>query len=147
MLLPAGWRLWYEPRLQLQHFLTADRLHWRYLRKLRRGGGRATLGFDPYRFVLETCGQEHQISFWWNVSSLSESHPDTQIWQGQFMTTIKDLLSQPKALIKSLFRPMEGSNQALKVENLIGRLLQLLRERDTYDKNIRNIRMASWRKI
>ena len=32
-----GWRLWFEPRLRLRHFLLGHRLEWGYLRRLFRG--------------------------------------------------------------------------------------------------------------
>ncbi|MEO1350626.1 MAG: glycosyltransferase [Cyanobacteria bacterium J06635_15] len=142
----AGWHLWYEPRLQLRHFLTADRLHWRYLRKLRRGGGRATLGFDPYRFALETCDRNHRITFWWEVNQPSAQQPIQPIWRQQFLTALRDLLSRPRVLVQSLIWPMEGDKNALKVETQIGRLTELFRERDTYDVNIKAVREAAWRK-
>ena len=47
----AGWKLWYEPRMRLQHFLPARRLHWPYLRRLHRGGGASSVGLDPYSFL------------------------------------------------------------------------------------------------
>lgn len=142
----AGWHLWYEPRLQLRHFLTADRLHWRYLRKLRRGGGRATLGFDPYRFALETCDRKHHISFWWNVNRRPVQQPGQKIWLWQFLSALRDVLRQPGILIWFLIWPMEGNPHALMAEMRLGRLIELFRERDTYDLNIQAVREAAWRR-
>ncbi|MEL7356071.1 MAG: glycosyltransferase [Cyanobacteria bacterium J06560_6] len=142
----AGWHLWYEPRLQLKHFLTADRLHWKYLRRLRRGGGRATLGFDPYRLVFEECEHKHDISFWWHTKSSETRQPDRRIWQQQLFSAFKDLLRHPLTLVSSLIQPMEGDIRALKTETRIGRFLELLQSRETYDINIQTVKSAAWRK-
>ncbi|MEO1391069.1 MAG: glycosyltransferase [Cyanobacteria bacterium J06634_6] len=141
----AGWHLWYEPRLQLTHFLTADRLHWQYLRRLRRGGGRATLGFDPYRLALEACEQEHSISFWWNSQPTISQQSDRRIWRQQLFSALRDLLRHPLTLVSSLVQPMEGDVRALKTEIRIGRFLELLQSRQTYDANIQAVRNAAWR--
>ncbi|MEM1253020.1 MAG: glycosyltransferase [Cyanobacteria bacterium P01_H01_bin.21] len=142
----AGWRLWYEPKLQLRHFLTADRLHWHYLRKLRRGGGRATLGFDPYRFALDESNQNHSIRFWWKITPFSRHESNSHIWKQQFLSAIKDLLRRPRILLQTLIWPMEGNTEVLKVETKIGRLTELFKERGTYALNIKKIREASWKK-
>lgn len=143
----TGWHLWYEPKLQLRHFLTADRLHWHYLRKLRRGGGRATLGFDPYRFALNEYNQNHQISFWWETAPSLSKESHRQIWWQQFIVAIKDLLRNPKSLLKALIWPMEGNTEVLRIETKIGRLTELLKERNSYPLNIEKIRFANWKKL
>ncbi|MGH7265987.1 MAG: hypothetical protein ACREMB_14255, partial [Candidatus Rokuibacteriota bacterium] len=43
----AGWRLWFEPRMRLRHFIQTHRLDWWYLRRLFRGVGASSVGFDP----------------------------------------------------------------------------------------------------
>ncbi len=146
----AGWHLWYEPRLVLRHFLTADRLHWHYLRKLRRGGGQATVGFDPYRLVLESCNSNHFIDFWWPASFTSTKHPYGQPkvswWRQQFLAIIKELLCHPWALIQSLTLLAEGNANVLDVEMRIGRLIELIKTRNTYDVSIRSLCKVAWRK-
>ncbi|MDJ0701724.1 MAG: glycosyltransferase [Leptolyngbyaceae cyanobacterium MO_188.B28] len=141
----AGWRLRYEPALKLRHFLTADRLHWYYLRKLRRGGGRATLGFDPYRFALQKCGHPNQISFWWNAHTSSTEQTYEEIWRQQFVVAVRELFQQPFKLVKSLISPMEGDVSALRVERRIGRFLELLRERESYKLNLQTVQEAAWK--
>ncbi|MEM6349108.1 MAG: hypothetical protein AAF927_34800, partial [Bacteroidota bacterium] len=59
---------------------------------------------------------------------------------------LADLLRHPRVLIQSLLWPMEGDKNTLKVETRLGRLVELLRERDTYDINIQTVRKAAWRK-
>ncbi|QUY44742.1 glycosyltransferase [Acaryochloris marina] len=141
----AGWRIWYEPRLTLQHHLQAERLQWSYLRRLRRNGGKATIGFDPYRFAFEEKGSEHHISFWWNVTKKSDQKFERQVWYFQVVSVLKELLWTPMKLFTSFFRPMEGSLDVLKIETKIGRLLELLNNRRAYDINIQSVRNAAWR--
>ena len=142
----AGWRLWYEPRLTLQHHLQAERLQWSYLRRLRRNGGKATIGFDPYRFAFEERGSEHHISFWWNVTQKSEHKVERQIWYFQAVSVLKELLRTPIKLFTSFLCPMEGNLDALKIETKIGRLIELLSSRTAYDMNIQSVKNASWRR-
>lgn len=49
----AGWRLWYDERLQLQHYLPPTRLAPRYLRRLRRGFGAASVVLHIYQQHLD----------------------------------------------------------------------------------------------
>ena len=140
----AGWHLWYEPQLELQHFLTADRLNWRYLRKLRRGGGKATLGFDPYRFAFEILKQPCKISFWWKVWPYSHERQLQHIWLLQLLVAIKDVLAHPIALTRALLFSMEGDMDTLRVESRIGRVTELLASKATYANNISNVKDAIW---
>ncbi|MCM8776282.1 MAG: hypothetical protein NC930_08060, partial [Candidatus Omnitrophica bacterium] len=48
----AGYRLWYDDRLKLKHFIPGERLTWDYLRALWRGFGEAGVYLDPYKFLL-----------------------------------------------------------------------------------------------
>jgi cellulose synthase/poly-beta-1,6-N-acetylglucosamine synthase-like glycosyltransferase len=141
----AGWHFWYEPRLQLRHFLTSDRLNWRYLRRLCRGGGASTVGLDPYRFAMKTSDLQ-TISFWWNVGSIEENKPRQTTWQAQVKITLKDLLRQPIKVLFSLLFPLEGDAEVLKIDRTIGRLLALLRTGEVYNHNLKTIAEAAWRK-
>lgn len=64
----AGWRLWYDRRLQLQHYLPAHRLEWSYLRQLHRGTGRAFVVLGVYRQLLDLptnpVGRLKQVWLW-----------------------------------------------------------------------------------
>jgi glycosyltransferase involved in cell wall biosynthesis len=141
----AGWRLWYEPRLTLRHHLQAERLQWSYLRRLRRYGGRATLGFDPYRFALEERGSQSEISFWWNVASKSPQAIEQRSWIIQALAVFRQLLRKPRKLLVSLFDPMEGDQDILQIEVKIGRFLELLKNRSAYDANVQKIHSSTWR--
>jgi glycosyltransferase involved in cell wall biosynthesis len=39
----AGWEIWYAPSMRLRHWIPADRMQFKYLRRLHRGFGRAEI--------------------------------------------------------------------------------------------------------
>lgn len=123
----GGWRLWYEPRLSMQHFLPDARLQWSYLRRLSRAFGAATAGFDSYDMALKGMPRGF-------VDKLR------QTWSWQTFATLWYLLKSPVKLIRSAIATMEGEPDALRVENLWGRLVELLRHRRSYAANIQQLR-------
>lgn len=127
----AEWRLWYDPRLQLRHFLPAHRLKWSYLRSLHRGFGAATVGYDPYYFALKQ-----------KPSTLKESQEYT--WQWQVLAALRSLYRYRRKMRLWFRQPMEGDTDALYIEDLVGRLIELLRRRRLYDLKIREVRDTSW---
>ena len=49
----AGYKLWYDERLELQHFVPKDRLTEMYIRRLFRSTAYCVLGLQPYQSILE----------------------------------------------------------------------------------------------
>lgn len=60
----AGWRLWYEPELRLQHFMPAVRLDWNYLCRLKFQVGYADTLLEPYRLILQ--GKSETVHTSWH---------------------------------------------------------------------------------
>lgn len=123
----TGWRLWYEPRLKMHHFMTPERLNWPYLRRVSRGFGAATTGLDSYEMAIK--GEPSSF-----VGRLRRT------WTWQTLATIKSLLSKPVKLLRAPFSKMEGDADALRIENLWGRLLDLVRNRGHYVFRLRRAR-------
>jgi glycosyltransferase involved in cell wall biosynthesis len=48
----AGWKLWYDERLRLEHYLSKNKLNWTRLRKMVRGFGRSSIVLDAYYYFL-----------------------------------------------------------------------------------------------
>ncbi len=48
----AGWKLWFDDRLKLHHFLPKSRLEWSYLLKLYKGFGYSHVIFEIYHMTL-----------------------------------------------------------------------------------------------
>jgi glycosyltransferase involved in cell wall biosynthesis len=122
----TGWRLWYEPRLKLTHFMTSERLNWAYLRRVSRGFGAATTGLDAYEMAIK--GQP--VSFKQRLR---------QNWSWQILATIKGLLRKPLKLLQAPFSTMEGDADVLLIENLWGRLLKLVENREQYVLRLRHL--------
>lgn len=49
----AGWKIWYEESLHLQHYIPAARLNWNYVQKMYEGFGRSHAIFEIYKLVLK----------------------------------------------------------------------------------------------
>lgn len=128
----AGWRLWYDSRLTFQHFIPARRLNWEYVRKLHRGCGAGALWHLVYQYALE----QDQTSF---QSQVKRS------WQWRFLATLKELGKQPHKLLASLLSPLEGDLKVLEIEESIGKLLEILNNRQAYESAIAAIQHAPWK--
>src|SRR2546422_2166535 len=136
----AGWRLWYEPRLRLRHFIPAKRLEWSYLRRLYRGAGLSSPALDAY-----WCARKRKRT---GVTRLLRRVRESWCWQ--LLSMLGKLSSQPVKLVCSL-SSMEGEADVLRLEKQIGRCLGLLQMRKQYAARIREIRSLfeqscwSWR--
>lgn len=121
-----GWRLWYDPGLKMDHFMTKERLNWAYLRRVSRGFGAATAGLDLYEMAIK---------------GLSRGFMDRarRTWSWQTMATIKSLLSKPFKLLAAPFLTLEADADVLEIENLWGRLLHLLKNRPVYVFQLRQL--------
>jgi glycosyltransferase involved in cell wall biosynthesis len=126
----AGWRLWYDPRLTMRHCLPASRLTWRYLRGLYRGFGAADVGLVPYRYALgeETSGLKSSLKRGWQVQALAS------LWR---------LLRHGHTLVR-FCSPSDGDAAVLEIERDLGRFLEVLRQRETFNRRVRDVRAAVW---
>lgn len=130
----AGWRLWYEPRLRLQHFIMKPRLEWQYLRRLNRGFGVASVGTDPYEIALNSSQE-----------GIKEKLRRTWLWRTS--ATLKFLLRRPIKLLLSFKFPLENDPEVLVLEKQWGRLIELLQKRRIYNLHVRDVCSARWRRI
>lgn len=128
----AGWRLWYEPRLQLRHCLPAHRLQWSYLRRLKWGFGASSVGLDPYSVIP----RDNKLSF---KAHLMRS------WYCRLGVVLIKLLRYPHKLLLFSYYLGEGDSDILCVETLLGRLSELVKKRKVYELNIKTVWEAPWR--
>ncbi|HEV3470241.1 MAG TPA: glycosyltransferase [Pyrinomonadaceae bacterium] len=132
----AGWRLWYEPRLRLQHFLPAARLHWTLFRRQARGAGLCEAGFDPYRFAFERA----------EAGDDAGRGRFTESWHWRTLVAIRYLVRRPFRLLLSPLFAFEGDYHIIWVERQLGRFRGMLERRRTYDRDVRAVREAAWRR-
>jgi len=129
----SGWRLWYDERLTMKHYLPAQRLRWAYLRGLHRGFGLAWTvlnatyrGFD--RPEPRTLADRRWSTWWWPAASAA---------RGLVTHYLRYLLTY-----RSLH---EGEHEILHVEAQIGRIVAFMRYRNQLERARREIRTAPWR--
>jgi glycosyltransferase involved in cell wall biosynthesis len=127
----SGWDLRIDPRLRLQHFMSARRLRWDYLRKLLRNYGASHVALDAYT--------EHSLYLpkgprrW-----LSER------WWYQLGKTGLKMARHPFAAVAALSGDSEGQNEVIEVEQQFGRAAGLIRLKGRYGALRREVREAPW---
>ena len=117
-----GWRLWYNPRLRLQHYMPASRLDWSYFRRLYRAAAASEAWLDAYR---EELGRAAAGGRYASVRRL-----------------LLTLVRHPLKLALSRVFPMEGDRHVAIQELLVGRLNVLLRDGRRLDAQRAQIRSA-----
>jgi cellulose synthase/poly-beta-1,6-N-acetylglucosamine synthase-like glycosyltransferase len=130
----AGWKLYYDPRLRIQHYMPSGRLNWPYLRQLQNGLGVASVTIDAYNFAAKRNK--------WGISKLIKEN-----WAFQMFCTLLDLARCGPMAFSAKKRAREGSDAALKAEFAIGRLNALWQSPGDYRRRIQEVRHASWRTI
>jgi len=127
----AGWRLWYEPTLRLRHLIPPARTKWEYLRRLNRGNGASSVGFDPYTFALRP---ERRLVRLFG-----------RLWTWPAMKAAGRLvLVHGWDLVRSLWTEGEGDGGVLRAEYQIGRLTELVRRRSDYDRAVEEVSASPW---
>ncbi len=121
----AGWRLWYDKRLTLQHYLPTDRLEWRYLRRLHRGFGASLAVLGIYLRILQPAAHRlHCLRGWWLIETV-----------GCFYKLVLQLGKWYMAPAGSL----AAERALLRREHYQGKLQTLLRQRRTYGQMVKQI--------
>jgi glycosyltransferase involved in cell wall biosynthesis len=119
MLRLAGWRLWYDPSLTFRHYIRAQRLTWKYARRLFRGFGYGDAHTDAYVRQLHGGGSRLDRSWWW-----------------QFLVNVSHLFRRPGRFLRTTLRSCEGDLAALRTEIYVGRFRALLDTRHEYRNNL-----------
>ncbi len=121
-----GWRLWYDDRLKFQHYVPANRLDWRYFRRMCRGCGATTVVTDIFAFALSDTLPQHKKNWLW-----------------QTLAALKGMLTMPAKLVASMFLPLEGDGQVATIEGFKGRISELLRLRGGFERRIKLLAQQS----
>lgn len=131
----AGWRLWYEPRLVLQHYMPAARVTWDYLCRLNRGHGVTSCGLDPYERALGIPHRRMVRLFgrYWITEAAKSAAKLAVLRAGKLLRS---------AVSRSREWPWD-----LDSEFHAGRLQALTSLRGAYDDAIRRVARAPWRRV
>jgi glycosyltransferase involved in cell wall biosynthesis len=125
-----GGRLWYDDRLKLRHFIPAGRLRWEYVRRLYRGFGAATVVGDFYRF--ETFLRSGPL-----LNAIRT------FWLYRLLRNVAGLPTRPRSLWHWL-TGREGSHDGLWVDEQLGRISELARQRGRYARGFRRLSQIQW---
>ncbi len=131
-LLLAGWKLWYDESIRIQHYMTAPRLSWQYLRKMYRGFGASEVSQAFYRQALSALPGAAEIRF-------------HRSWQRQALSWVLRFLQCRQNWRALLGVAAEGEFCVLELEKLRGRLVALWDWRQTYRHQFDEIERAAWR--
>ena len=122
----AGWRLWYEPGLQMKHRVAETRLSWRYLCLLSRGDGASSVLLDPYHFALsiQPSGRRQRLArlWWWRV-----------------LAAVRNMTQQRLAHVMTLPSTVQGDSRELVANRELGRASALLRSRGAYAEGFERV--------
>lgn len=124
----AGYKLWLDWDLQLEHTVPRQRLHWDYLRRLYRASGSSSLVLQTYVSGDPTGAMDRVRMKWW--------------WQ--LLATFRAIVSHPNEMIEYLFEDKEGSQAVLNTEARIGKIVALWRMQGDFENMAKDIRSARW---
>jgi len=129
----SGWRIWYEPKLQLKHYLPASRLRWRYLRRMIRGVGYSSPCLDPYQYVYD-CRKS---------GVLPAPHRKGR-WIQEVYQSMKLINQLFVGMVQKQRFPSVGSWDWFMMERNIGRLHALIKLNRQYDRIFETVLTAPW---
>lgn len=110
----GGWRLWYDPSLQLRHFIPATRVSWPYIRRLHRAFGRGSVWSELYGQLLSPCREDFR----------SRAYSLQQLRSG-----VLPLLRHFPTWLLSRFFALEGNPLVPFQEMCLGRIDEIVRKR------------------
>jgi glycosyltransferase involved in cell wall biosynthesis len=125
----SGWKLALDPRLKLKHFMPANRLDWRYLRKMARAHAASHVALEPYHA---------------NGNGDRAGRPFDKSWLWHLLGTTKALMVNPR-MIRALLSSDEGDRSTIEAEEMLGRIIGLAVIRGRYRQIAEDVRNARWR--
>jgi glycosyltransferase involved in cell wall biosynthesis len=130
----AGWKLWYDEKLSLKHFLPAGRLQWGYLRKLVRGFGSSSVELSPYLIA--------------HAKDFKDLQGRTgKIWIWKLRAELEVLWQLRRKWFRSQKQLFDDDDEVLEIEHLIGSLTTLLSQRNHFDSRVYSVWNAPWNTI
>ncbi|MBV8902123.1 MAG: glycosyltransferase family 2 protein [Acidobacteriia bacterium] len=104
-----GWKLWYDPRLRLEHCMPSGRLTWSYLRRLWRSFGYASVALGWYGYALRGRPATWEEAF-------------RRTWIFNVLWCVYWLARRGSALLTE----KEGSSEQIFAESVLGKAQALL---------------------
>jgi GT2 family glycosyltransferase len=120
-----GWRLWYDTRLQLKHFMPRERLEPGYLKRLCRANGGVSM-------IMELYSREEEVG----IKGWLRSR-----WYGQFLVGVSTMCRQPGRLFRAIRNSDLTDKDVVWLEEQFGRLGLAGEIRSRFDEAVREIRV------
>ena len=124
----GGWRIWYEPRLFLRHFLPSKRLNWKYLRRLHRSFGESNAVLAVYRKLITCIGESSSKSSW--------------VFDAANM--LRSLLESQGVILYKFGLLCEGERRILEAEGKVGYILNTCRLRKRLVAAKNQVERTAW---
>jgi len=107
-----GWTQYYQTNLLIQHFITSNRLNWKYYLKLRRGLGATAIYMNLYRSLLshKLTGIKYHHKPWWQ----------------ELLSDIGAIIKDPLAVMAYVCGMHEGNYRIAMLHYHIGKLREHL---------------------
>lgn len=128
----AGWDIWYDHALILEHVIPPARTTWPYVRRLTFGYARSSVILEPYGHVIR---QEMGI-----LGSLRTS----AIWQ--IGALLFHFVKSPSLWRQVITVSTEGSEDRIRFDCLVARLFCLLHMGSKYRQLYKQTLLAPWNK-
>jgi glycosyltransferase involved in cell wall biosynthesis len=122
----AGWRAWYDSRLQLRHCIPAARLSWTYARKLCFSFGVAEVALRLYELAGEPAPKSLLPRF-------------RQTWPWHFQGALRNLIRSGWMCLSHL-RVYEGDGEILLLERAWGAMLAVGGCASSFEKHRRAVK-------
>jgi len=133
-LMLAGWKFRLERSLRLEHYMSPNRLEWKYCRRLLRAEEESNVVLDSYFWAAQHGGglkNRIRQRWWWHF-----------VIESMRLVRTHSIAK----LVGACIRDMEGDDETIEIEKRIGKLIGLARMRSRYSSARRDVAHAAWRR-
>lgn len=114
-----GLTLYYDPELKIKHFMTTNRLNWKYYLNLKKSFGASSIYLELYKNVIRQLQGEEQ--------------GNSTRWQNELFKSLIAVLKDPIALLAGMLNVKQGNFRIAKAYFNLGRLIQKFNLGAEYD--------------
>ena len=114
-----GLSLYYDPELKIKHFMTSERLNWKYYLRLRKSLGASSIYLDIYKIIINQISQKAEIN--------------PMPWRKGVLMSLLRIIKDPFALLTCLLNLKQGNFRIAMANFHYGRLIQQLKMGSEYE--------------
>ncbi len=125
-----GYRLGFDPRVQLRHSIHPDRFTLPSFKTLCRTIGAGALGFDPFMFTTKATQRRSRLSWTWQWQLLSKMKRWLRISR---TSAFAHLANDERSFLRQVAQ-----------DEIIGTISRILADREKYTSHIHQVASGSW---